>query len=85
MNTTIKTIFGITIATATAAALGMLLAPEKGSFLLAGIKDGTYNFLNNFPARKVLGQLDTHPSMGEMTSELIDMDQYETYTSKQEL
>ncbi len=86
MNTTIKTILGITVAAATGAALGAFLTPEKGAFLLTRIKDGANNFLNDFPARKVFsGQLERNPSMGEMTSELIDMDQYETYTSKHEL
>lgn len=86
MNTTIKTILGITVAAATGAALGAFLTPEKGAFLLARIKDGTGNFLNDLPARSVFsGKLGTHPSVGEMTSELIDMDQYETYTSKHEL
>jgi hypothetical protein len=85
MNTTIKTILGITVAAATGAALGTLLTPEKGAYLLARIKDGTNNLLNDFPARKVFDKLDMYPSLGEMTSELIDMDQYETYTSKYEL
>jgi gas vesicle protein len=80
MNTTAKTILGITVATATGAALGMLLAPEKGSILLAKIRSGTKRFLNDFSARTSKPDVD-HP-MGEMTSELIDMDQYETYTSK---
>jgi hypothetical protein len=86
MNTTIKTILGITVAAAMGAALGAFLTPEKGAFLLTRIKDDASNFLSNFPASKVfLGKPDRHTSPGEMTSELIDMDQYETYTFKHEL
>lgn len=86
MNTSIKTILGITVAAATGAALGAFLTPEKGTFLLTRIKDGTNSFLNDFPFRKVFsGKLHSQPTVGEMTSELIDMDQYETYTSKHEL
>ena len=84
MNTTIKTILGITVAAASGAVLRVLLAPKKDAFTFTKIKDETKFFLNDFPTvfpRK----LDIHQPVGEMTSELIEIDQYETYSSKFEL
>lgn len=48
MNTTTKIIIGMTVAAAAGAAIGMLLAPEKGSDLQKKIKDGAKGWLNNF-------------------------------------
>jgi len=48
MNTTSKVILGITVAAAAGAAIGMLLAPEKGSDLQMRIKAGAKDWLSNF-------------------------------------
>jgi gas vesicle protein len=48
MNTTTKVILGVTLAAATGAAIGMLLAPEKGSDLQKKIKDNSKDWLNAF-------------------------------------
>lgn len=48
MNNTTKMILGITVAAAAGAAIGMLLAPEKGADLQKKVKDGAKDWLNNF-------------------------------------
>jgi len=48
MNTTSKVILGITVAAAAGAAIGMLLAPEKGTDLQMRIKEGAKDWLSNF-------------------------------------
>jgi gas vesicle protein len=48
MNTTTKVILGVTVAAAAGAAIGMLLAPEKGSDLQKKIKEGAKDWLSNF-------------------------------------
>lgn len=50
MNTTTKMIIGVTVAAAAGAAIGMLLAPEKGSDLQKKIKENSQDWLNNFLA-----------------------------------
>jgi gas vesicle protein len=50
MNTTTKVILGLTVAAAAGAAMGMLLAPEKGSDLQKRIKEGAQNWLDDFSA-----------------------------------
>lgn len=48
MNTTTKVIISLTVAAAAGAAIGMLLAPEKGSDLRTKIKEGATDWLKNF-------------------------------------
>ena len=56
MNTTTKVILGITVAAAAGAAIGMLLAPEKGSDLQKKIKEGTSDWLSNFSSLLMTGK-----------------------------
>jgi gas vesicle protein len=48
MNTTAKVILGITVAAAAGAAIGMLIAPEKGTDLQRKIKEGATDLVNEF-------------------------------------
>lgn len=56
MNTTTKVILGITVAAAAGAAIGMLLAPEKGSDLQKKIKEGAKNWLGQFSGLLATGK-----------------------------
>jgi gas vesicle protein len=56
MNTTTKVIIGLTVAAAAGAAVGMLLAPEKGSDLQKKIKDGANDWLKNFSTLLLAGK-----------------------------
>jgi gas vesicle protein len=56
MNTTTKVILGLTVAAAAGAAIGMLLAPEKGSDLQKKIKDGASDWLSNFSSLLMTGK-----------------------------
>jgi gas vesicle protein len=56
MNTTTKVILGITVAAAAGAAIGMLLAPEKGTDLQKKIKEGVKDWLNQFSGLLVTGK-----------------------------
>lgn len=48
MNNTTKVILGMAVAAAAGAAIGMLLAPEKGVDLQKQIKDGAANWMSDF-------------------------------------
>jgi gas vesicle protein len=48
MNTTAKIIVGITVAAAAGAAIGMLMAPEKGTDLQKKVKAGAGDLLKEF-------------------------------------
>lgn len=48
MNTTTKVILGLTAAAAAGAALGMLLAPEKGTDLQKKIAEGAKDWFEQF-------------------------------------
>lgn len=48
MNTTTKVVLGITVAAAAGAAIGMLLAPQKGSDLQLKMKTTALNWLGEF-------------------------------------
>ena len=48
MKTTTQFILGLAVAAAAGAAIGMLLAPEKGTDLQARIKDGAQDWLTQF-------------------------------------
>ncbi len=56
MNTTTKVILGLTVAAAAGAAIGMLLAPEKGSDLQKKIKEGAGDWLTNFSTLLIAGK-----------------------------
>ena len=56
MNTTTKVILGLTAAAAAGAAIGLLLAPEKGSDLRKKIKDGAKNLMNDFSSLLATGK-----------------------------
>lgn len=56
MNTTTKVILGITVAAAVGAAVGVLLAPEKGSDLQKKIKDGAMDWLRDISALLLTGK-----------------------------
>jgi len=92
MNTITKTILGITVATTVGAVLGISLAPEQRSFLLLKIKAGAKDLMRDlsFLIKKentfsIESNEGAFHKGGEITSELIDIDQYETYSSKHEL
>lgn len=67
MNTTTKVILGMTVAAAAGAAIGMLLAPEKGSDLQLKMKTAALNWLSEFATLLSTGK--------EFTSELTDRTQ----------
>jgi len=56
MNMTTKVILGLTAAAAAGAAIGMLLAPEKGSDLQKRIKEGASDWLSNFMTLLIAGK-----------------------------
>jgi gas vesicle protein len=79
MNSTVKMILGITVAAAAGAAIGMLLAPEKGSDLQKKIKEGASDWMHEFTGLLGMGKQlvsefrSINPDM--LTSEMIDMDE----------
>lgn len=75
MNTTTKVIIGLTVAAAAGAAIGMLLAPEKGSDLQKRIKEGTSDWLKNFSSLLLAGK-DVIDELKARTT-----DEYEEETS----
>ena len=92
MNTTTKAILGISVATTVGAVLGISLTPEQRSFVLSKIKIGAQDLVHDITslftkenAGSVQSIHKTIQSGGEMTSELIDIDQYETYNSNREI
>lgn len=56
MKTTTKVILGITVAAAAGAAIGMLLAPEKGKDLQRKIAEGAKDWLAEFSSLLALGK-----------------------------
>lgn len=56
MNTTTKVILGVTLAAAAGAAIGMLLAPEKGKDLQRKIAEGAKEWLAEFSSLLALGK-----------------------------
>lgn len=56
MKTTTKIILGITVAAAAGAAIGMLLAPEKGKDLQKKISEGAKEWAAEFAALLSLGK-----------------------------
>ena len=81
MNTTTKMILGITVAAAAGAAIGMLLAPEKGTDLQKKIKEGASDLMHEFTGligigKKLVTEIQSLNING-LTSELIDLDEHE--------
>lgn len=81
MNTTTKVILGVTAAAVVGAAIGMLLAPEKGTDLQKRIKEGASKWINEFSSllntgREVVEEVKTtaQNSFKDLSSELIDYD-----------
>jgi gas vesicle protein len=84
MNTTTKVILGITAAAVAGAAIGMLLAPEKGTDLQKRIKDGATSWLHEFSSMLNMGKevveevkATAENSFNELSSELIDFDPHQ--------
>lgn len=81
MNTTTKVILGISIAAAAGAAIGMLLAPEKGVDLQKKIKEGANDLLSNFSnlintGKELASEFKStaQRNVTELSSELIEFD-----------
>ncbi len=80
MNTTTKVILGMAVAAAAGAAIGMLLAPEKGVDLQKKIKDGAADWLKDFngllnTGKEVVNEFKskTEASVNNMRSELSEL------------
>jgi gas vesicle protein len=89
MNTTTKVILGISIAAAAGAAIGMLLAPEKGVDLQKKIKEGANDLLNNFSnlintGKELASEFKSSAqrNVTELTSELIEFDKEDAHVLK---
>lgn len=79
MNTTTKVILGMTVAAAAGAAIGMLLAPEKGTDLQRKIKDGTTDWIKLFSSLISTGKEAaaefkevTQNELAELTTDTMD-------------
>jgi gas vesicle protein len=70
MNTTTKMILGITVAAAAGAAIGMLIAPEKGIDLQKKIKEGASDFLSEFSTLLINGKELAHEFKSKIQPEL---------------
>ena len=73
MNTTAKVILSVTVAAAAGAAIGMLLAPEKGSDLQKKIKENSKDWLNTFFAilntgKEIASKFETNAESAYETS-----------------
>jgi len=81
MNTTTKVILGITVAAAAGAAIGILLAPEKGTDLQKKIKESASDWMHEFKGLLGLGKQLTEEfkslNIKGLTSELLDLDEHE--------
>jgi gas vesicle protein len=80
MNTTTKMILGIAVAAAVGAAIGMLMAPERGSDLQKRIKVGASDLINEFSTLLVIGkelasefEVKALPYLEEKTSEQVEL------------
>lgn len=89
MNTTTKMIVGISIAAAAGAAIGMLLAPEKGVDLQKKIKEGANDLLTNFSnlintGKELASEFKStaQRNVTELSSELIEYDREDANASK---
>jgi len=73
MNTTTKVILGITVAAAAGAAIGMLLAPEKGSDLQKKLAGGAKDWLSEIGSLLDIGKdvISKIKTQGEDSAEQI--------------
>jgi gas vesicle protein len=87
MNTTTKLVLGMAVAAAAGAALGMLLAPEKGTDLQKKIKEGATDWLKEFKSlistgKEVIDDIqankDTERELSTMRTELSSLTDFET-------
>jgi gas vesicle protein len=85
MNTTTKVVLGMAVAAAAGAAIGMLLAPEKGTDLQKKIKDGAADWLKDFKGlmstgTDVVNQLKstTEHQLTNMKTDLTDLTDLES-------
>ena len=85
MNTTTKIVLGMAVAAAAGAAIGMLLAPEKGTDLQKKIKDGAADWLKDFKGlistgTDVVNQLKstTEHQLTNMKTDLTDLTDLES-------
>lgn len=81
MNTTTKVILGMSVAAAAGAAIGMLLAPEKGSDLQKRLKEGTTDWITIFTSLINTGKevasefrIATQNELEEFTTETSERD-----------
>lgn len=86
MNNTTKVVLGMAVAAAAGAALGMLLAPEKGVDLQKKIKDGATDWLKEFSGllntgKEVMGEFKSKAELevSSMRSELSQMTDLESH------
>ncbi len=80
MNTTAKMIIGITVAAAAGAAIGMLMAPEKGTDLRKKIKAGASDLLKEFSTLLSTGKglasdfkSKIQPTLEELNAEHVEL------------
>jgi gas vesicle protein len=73
MNNTSKIVLGLAVAAAAGAAIGMLLAPEKGTDLQKKIKDGANDWLTEFTALLTLGSQAVSHFKSKSEQKLISM------------
>lgn len=80
MNTKTKVILGITVAAAAGAAIGMLIASEKGIDLQNKIKESASDLLNEFSTLLTTGtelvseyKIKIQPRIKEINSEIIEL------------
>ncbi len=80
MNTTTKMVLGIAVAAAAGAAIGMLMAPERGSNLQKRIKVGASDLINEFSTLLVIGkelasefEVKALPQLEEIASEQVEL------------
>lgn len=86
MNTTTKVVLGIAVAAAAGAAIGMLLAPEKGTDLQKKIKDTANDWLKEFngllnTGNDVVNQVKSKVGrdVGTMKAGLTELTDHESY------
>ncbi len=87
MNNTTKVVLGMAVAAAAGAAIGMLLAPEKGTDLQKKIKDGAADWLKDFKGlistgKDVVNQVrsSTEDELNNMRAELTELTDLESRT-----
>ena len=72
-NSTTKMILGMAVAAAAGAAIGMLLAPEKGTDLQKKVRDGVRSFLDDMNGLLSAGKELAQNAVGEVDGKSEDM------------